>query len=84
MRKSRLGDNISSILQKKLFLVMRLTCFLIVLLTFSVQASVYAQHERVNLEINSESLSNVLMKIKDQTGVRILYNENLLCFPEKC
>ena len=78
MRKSRLGDNISSILQKKLFLVMRLTCFLIVLLTFSVQASVYAQHERVNLEINSESLSNVLMKIKDQTGVRILYNENLL------
>ena len=57
---------------------MRLTCFLIVLLTFSVQASVYAQHERVNLEINSESLSNVLMKIKDQTGVRILYNENLL------
>ncbi len=57
---------------------MRLTCLLIVLLTFSVQASVYAQQERVNLEIKSESLSNVLMKIKDQTGVRILYNENLL------
>ena len=78
MRKSRLGDSISSILQKKFFLVMRMACILIVLLTFSVQATVYAQQERVNLEINSESLSSVLMKIKDQTGVKILYNENLL------
>ena len=31
-----------------------------------------------SIDIKSESLSRVLMQVKDQTGARILYNENLL------
>ena len=59
-------------------LVMRLTCFLLFWLTFSAVASVNAQQGKVSIDIKSESLSRVLMQVKDQTGARILYNENLL------
>lgn len=57
---------------------MRLTCFLLCWLTFSAVASVNAQQGKVSIDIKSESLSRVLMQVKDQTGARILYNENLL------
>lgn len=57
---------------------MKLTCFLLFLLTFSAVASVNAQQGKVSIDIKSESLSRVLMQVKDQTGARILYNENLL------
>lgn len=63
--------------QKKLFMVMRFICFLILWLSFSATASVFSQQE-VTLSVKSEALSYVLMQIKDQTGVKILYNENLL------
>ena len=63
--------------QKKLFMVMRFICFLTLWLSFSATASVFSQQE-VTLSVKSEALSYVLMQIKDQTGVKILYNENLL------
>lgn len=63
---------------KKTFLVMRLSCFLACWLTFSAFGTVFSQQKLVNLKVVAESLSNVLMQIKDQTGVKILYNENLL------
>lgn len=63
--------------QKKLFMVMRFICFLTLWLNFSATASVFSQQE-VTLSVKSEALSYVLMQIKDQTGVKILYNENLL------
>ena len=63
---------------KKTFLVMRLSCFLACWLTLSAFGTVYSQQKLVNLKVVAESLSNVLMQIKDQTGVKILYNENLL------
>ncbi|MFR3330211.1 MAG: carboxypeptidase-like regulatory domain-containing protein [Odoribacter splanchnicus] len=63
--------------QKKLFMVMRFICFLTLWLSFSATASVFSQQE-VTLSVKSETLSYVLMQIKDQTGVKILYNENLL------
>jgi len=63
---------------KKTFLVMRLSCFLACWLTLSAFGTVFSQQKLVNLKVVAESLSNVLMQIKDQTGVKILYNENLL------
>ena len=73
------GDSLSPrVLRKKMVLVMRLTCFLLFWLTFSAVASVNAQQGKVSIDIKSESLSRVLMQVKDQTGARILYNENLL------
>ena len=63
---------------KKTFLVMRLSCFLACWLTLSAFGTVFSQQKLVNLKVVAESLSNVLRQIKDQTGVKILYNENLL------
>ena len=57
---------------------MRLTCLLTVLLAFSATASVNAQQGKVTIDVKSASLSQVLMEVKDQTGAKILYNENLL------
>ena len=59
-------------------LVMRWAYILMVGLVVLVPTSVRAQDKTVSLEIKSETLSGVLMKIKDQTGVNILYNENVL------
>lgn len=56
---------------------MRLTCFLTLWLTFSASALVFSQQE-VTLHVKSGTLSDVLMQIKDQTGVKMLYNENVL------
>ena len=73
------GDSLfPRVLRKKMVLGMKLTCFLLFLLTFSAVASVNAQQGKVSIDIKSESLSRVLMQVKDQTGARILYNENLL------
>ena len=57
---------------------MCLVYFLMVGLVVLAPTSVNAQDKTISLEIRSETLSSVLMKIKDQTGVNILYNENVL------
>ena len=51
-------------------------CVLTLLLTLTASASVFSQQEMVTLNVRSTTLSNVLMLIKDQTGVKILYNES--------
>lgn len=63
---------------KKIVLVMKLACFLTLFLSLSATASLYSQHEKVTMTIKREPLAEVLLRIKDQTGVKILYNENLL------
>ena len=76
MKKKRLDDYTSSLCWRKKFLVMRLVYFLMVGFVVLVPTSVSAQNKMISLEIRSETLSSVLMKIKDQSGVNILYNEN--------
>ena len=78
MKKKRLDDYTSSLCWRKKFLVMRLVYFLMVGFVVLVPTSVSAQNKMISLEIRSETLSSVLMKIKDQSGVNILYNENVL------
>lgn len=55
---------------KKILLVMRLTLFL--LLFFFTTASAFTQ--KVTLSVKSASLNEILNQIKDQSGVRLLYN----------
>ena len=78
MKKKRLDDYTSSLCWRKKFLVMRLVYFLMIGFVVLVPTSVSAQNKMISLEIRSETLSSVLMKIKDQSGVNILYNENVL------
>ncbi len=78
MKKKRLDCHERPSKWKKIVLIMRLTCVLTLLLTITASASVFSQQEMVTLNVKSATLSNVLMLIKDQTGVKILYNESAL------
>lgn len=78
MKKNRPGCYVLPAKWKKTFLVMKLICVLTLLLTITASASVFSQQEMVTLNVKSATLSNVLMLIKDQTGVKILYNESAL------
>ena len=55
---------------KKFFLVMKLTLFLV----FFFLASANAFTQKVTLLVKSATLNEVLRQIKDQSGVRILYD----------
>ena len=66
----------SNIMKRRIILMMRLACFLTAWLALSAMASAKAQRNVVSLNVGSESLSHVLMQVKDQTGAQILYNEN--------
>jgi len=78
MKKNRQGEYSLPVKWKKTCLVMKLTCILTLLLSITVSASVFSQQEVVTLNVKSTTLSKVLMLIKDQTGVKILYNESAL------
>lgn len=77
-KKNRLDRCVRPVKWKKNLLVMKLICVLTLLLTLTASASVFSQQEMVTLNVRSTTLSNVLMLIKDQTGVKILYNESVL------
>ncbi|MDE7073797.1 MAG: SusC/RagA family TonB-linked outer membrane protein [Odoribacter sp.] len=56
----------------KLYLVFTL------FLTLTVSAAAYSQNDRVSLTLKAGNLSDALIRIKDMTGVQIIYNEDLL------
>ena len=63
---------------KKLFLVMKLSLFLILISLFSVSASVYSQSVSINMKLHEASLEKVFQEIQDQTEFDIFYkNEQL-------
>ena len=57
---------------------MKLRVVFILLLTFTVSSAIWAQSKTVTLNVKSEPLSDVLIYIKDATGVQIIFNENQL------
>lgn len=63
-------------LKKNLLMAKWVSVFTFVL-CLTASANVYSQ-QRVNLNVQSATLSDVLMQITEQTGMRILYNENQL------
>lgn len=50
------------------------TLFLVLLVTMPS----FAQDKKVSLHVKSESLSTILIQIKDASGERIIFNENQL------
>ncbi len=63
---------------RKLFLVMKLSLFLILISLVSASASVYSQSVRIDMELHDASLEKVFQSIQDQTEFDIFYkNEHL-------
>lgn len=63
---------------RKTLLFMKFYLVFTLFLTVTVSASVYSQNEKVSFTLEAGDLSNVLIRIKDMTGVQIIYNENQL------
>src|ERR1035437_4447829 len=63
------------LLKHKIYLIMKLTVFLICLFTLTVQATVFSQSTTVNLNLKEVSLKEVFKTIERQTQYRFFYND---------
>ncbi len=59
---------------KKLFLIMRITGFLIFILTFSVSASVWSQSTKMNVKVENSTLQELFSQIENKSNYRFFYN----------
>ena len=78
MKKNRFDRQGIPVNLRKMFSGMKLRVVFILLLTFTVSSAILAQSKTVTLNVKSEPLSDVLIYIKDATGVQIIFNENQL------
>ena len=62
---------------KKIFLVMKLMCVLVVFLTFQLSAVTYAQ-KKVTLNFENVSMLEVIQELRSQTGYKFFFNHNEL------
>ena len=58
---------------KKLLLVMKLTAFLFVVFTMQVTATVYSQNKKLSLNMQGNSIKEVLQQIEAQSEYRFIY-----------
>ncbi len=61
------------LMPQKLLLVMKLTAFLIVVLTMQVTATVYSQNKKLSLNMQGSSIKEVLQQIEAQSEYRFIY-----------
>ncbi len=61
-------------LPAKMFLIMKLTLVLTLLLNVSVWATGFAQESRVSLRMENVSLEKVILELRKQTGIRFFYS----------
>jgi len=58
---------------KKILLVMKLTAFLIIVFTMQVTATVYSQSKKLSLNMQGNSIKEVLQQIEAQSEYRFIY-----------
>ena len=68
------GYRIPILLSKKSFLVMRLTLLLTVMLSVNAWATGVAQEAKVSLRMEDASLEEIILELREQTGVRFFYS----------
>lgn len=62
----------------QILFIMKLTVLLICLFSFSVQATVYSQSAKVNLNVKEVSLKDIFKMIEKQTQCRFFYNDQFV------
>lgn len=68
---------------KKLFLIMRLSAFLIFVLTLNVSATVYSQQTRLTLNFKDVSIREVLKQIEELSSFKFLLQDERLDIEKK-
>jgi len=71
------------LIPKKLLLVMKLTAFLIVVLTMQVTATVYSQNKKLSLNMQGNSIKEVLQQIEAQSEYRFIYENEKVNLDKK-
>lgn len=75
MKKNRFnGPGVPIGLPAKMYLTMRLTVVLTLLLNVSVWASGFSQENRVSLDMENVSLEKVILELRERTGYRFFYS----------
>ena len=80
------GDIIAMIIiPKKLLQIMKISTFLMTLLTVNIMASVYSQTEgsHFNLQVKNETVRNVLKTIENQSQFRFFYYDDFTDLDKK-
>lgn len=67
---------------KKLFLLMKLTAILILLALLQVNAGVFSQNTKLNLEVKNQTLRTALNNIEQMSNYRFFYSEDVLSLDE--
>ncbi len=62
----------------KIMVEMKMTIFLILVLSLGVSASSLSQNQKVNLNLKDAQILDVFKEIKEQTGLRFIYNNDKL------
>lgn len=78
MKKNRFDRQGIPVNLREKFSSMKWQVIFILFLTFAVSNIAWAQSKTVTLNVKSEPLSDVLIYIKDVTGVQVIFNENQL------
>ncbi|MGQ8335175.1 TonB-dependent receptor [Sunxiuqinia sp. A32] len=73
MKKKRLSDYSTRVGWIKLFRIMKLTVFLVLLFVVNVTASVYSQSSKVSMKIENAALSEIFRQIEEQSEYRFFY-----------
>lgn len=63
---------------EKIFRVMKCTIFLMLCFVFGLRANVYSQYDAVSLKMKDVSLVNVFDQLEKMTGMKFLYNAELV------
>ncbi len=77
MKKKHLWGNVFKIevFPKNLLRIMKLTTLLILTVSVNITASVYSQQKRFDLEINNQTIREVLKTIEQESEFRFFYND---------
>lgn len=73
MKKSYESGSGRCPIPKKLLLVMKLTAFLVLLFTVQVTATVYSQNKKLSLNMQGNTIKEVLQQIEAQSEYRFIY-----------
>lgn len=58
---------------KKTLSIMRLTTLFSIACSLQISASVYSQETKLSLDVNNQTIKEVLFKIEKQSGFRFIY-----------
>jgi TonB-linked SusC/RagA family outer membrane protein len=68
---------------KKLFLIMKLTTFLIIAFTMQVSATVYSQNTKFSMDCKGKTVREVFIMIEDQSRFRFFFNDDFKLIDQK-